>query len=68
MNTVGKSPPKIRDKESDIPALFDSKIVSSKNNPGGTFPMFVEHDLSHSQNDLNTLDVKKADPSADKGG
>ncbi|MFZ0514330.1 MAG: hypothetical protein WAM14_22190 [Candidatus Nitrosopolaris sp.] len=72
MSTVGKSPSKIREKESHIPGLFDSKNASSKDNPEVTFAeldlTYLEHDLSNNQNDLNTLNDKKDDPSADREG
>ena len=67
MHAVVKSPPKNREKESHIP---DSKNASSKDNLEVKFAEFLtylEHDLSNNQNGLNTLDDKKADPSADKG-
>lgn len=71
MTVVDKSAPKIGDKELEIPPLFDSKNASSKDNPEVTSADFdvtrSEHDLSNNQNDLNALDDKKADPSADKG-
>jgi hypothetical protein len=47
MTAVGKPPPKIREKESDIPGLFDSKNASSKDDPEVTFaefdPKYLEH-------------------------
>ena len=70
MSAIGKCPSKIREKESDILGLFDSKNATSNDNPEVTFTEFgfmhLGHDLSINQNDLNALDAKKADPSADK--